>query len=237
MKNALIIFSLFVSFTFSCTPSRFVKPLEKGEHAVQGTFGGPVINVPGVALMPIPFTSIGYGFGIDDKTTVYGGFHTTASAFGVMQMDMGVTRSLLNDSLDYGVSISPGFTAAMDIWENNTKFWPTLDANFYWKYGKKFNPQVDRLDAENYEKGNFFYFGFSNWFELQRTRAHGEPQPHFWIFNPHVGHTFVKKNWLYTMEFKFLAPNVSNERVVTDYAKIFGNRGAMGIYLGVSYKF
>lgn len=222
---------------FSCAPSRFVKPLEKGEHAVQASLGGPVVNVPGVAQMPIPFTSVMYGHGITDNTTVFGGIHTTAAMFGVIQTEIGATRSLLSDTLDYGVSVSPGVTVATDIWENNWKVWPHIDANFYWKYGKKFNKQVDNLNVEDNVESNYFYVGVSNWFELSAERAHGEPQPHRWIWNPHIGHTFVRDRWLYSMEFKVLAPTADNERVVTDYARLTGSSGGMGIYIGVSYKF
>ncbi|MFZ9612450.1 MAG: hypothetical protein ACO29Q_04140, partial [Crocinitomicaceae bacterium] len=54
----------------SCAPARFVEPLKKGQQVITGNFGGPVAKIPGIGAIPIPFTSIGYGRGLTNKTTV-----------------------------------------------------------------------------------------------------------------------------------------------------------------------
>ena len=83
-----------IALTYSCAPSRFVKPLAHKEHAVSASFGGALTNIPGVAIIPIPNTSIGYGYGLKPKTTVYGSWYSTAALFGVFQIDAGFTQSI-----------------------------------------------------------------------------------------------------------------------------------------------
>ena len=105
MKLLKLIF--FLVFLYSCAPSRFVKPLKKNEKALNLSLGGELIRF-GNAVIPVPFTSIVYGQGITDKTTVFGSIHTTSALFGNFQTDVGVVQQLYkNDSLKIGITISP----------------------------------------------------------------------------------------------------------------------------------
>lgn len=63
----------------SCAPARFVEPLKKGQQVITGNFGGPVAKIPGIGAIPIPFTAVGYGYGVTNKTTIFGNVHTTSS--------------------------------------------------------------------------------------------------------------------------------------------------------------
>jgi hypothetical protein len=205
----------------SCAPTRFVQPLEKGQVAVTGHLGGPLIGFGG-ATIPIPFTSLGAGWGISNTTTAFGNLHTTALAYGVVQVEAGVLHSFLRpDGWRPGISAAATANFMADVWEGNTKLFPQLDANAYWTYGKR---------------QNFFYLGTSNWIDLARTRAHEEPQPNHWIFNLQAGHTFVRPKWNWVLEAKYLAPFHSNQNIVVDYAS-FGRTGAIGAYVGVMRKF
>ncbi|MCX8486002.1 MAG: hypothetical protein ORN53_02285, partial [Crocinitomicaceae bacterium] len=73
----------------SCAPALFVEPLKKGQQVITGNFGGPVAKIPGIGAIPIPFTAVGYGYGVTNKTTVFGNLHTTSLAFGIGQTDLG----------------------------------------------------------------------------------------------------------------------------------------------------
>jgi hypothetical protein len=211
---------VFLTF-FSCAPTRFVKPLDKGQTAVTGNIGGPLVGFAGTTI-PIPFTSLGAGYGISNTTTVFGNLHTTALAFGVVQVDAGVLHSLVAQNGYWpGITGSLSANIMTDIHEANTKLFPQLDANAYWNYGPK---------------SNFFYLGTSNWVDLAGTRAHEEPQPNNWIFNLQAGHTFVRPKWNFVLEAKYLAPFHSRQNLVVDYTG-FGNRGAVGTYFGVVRKF
>ncbi len=223
-----------IALTYSCAPSRFVKPLAHKEHAVSASFGGALTNIPGVAIIPIPNTSIGYGYGLKPKTTVYGSWYSTAALFGVFQIDAGFTQSIWTDTLKkMGISVSPAVNFIVDVFEKNARVWPQLDANYYFDY--RTIKSKDKNGDEKLKTNNF-YIGFTNWFELQNLRAHGETQKTRLLFCPQIGHTFERNKWNFSLEVKFLAPYASNKDIVVDYVSPFGNRGGLGTYFGFTYK-
>ncbi|NBO61725.1 MAG: hypothetical protein EBU82_12320, partial [Flavobacteriia bacterium] len=72
----------------ACAPSRYVKPLTQGEHAVQVNVGGPIAKIPGIGAIPMPLTSVGYGYGLKNNLTLFGNLHTTSLLFGVGQLEL-----------------------------------------------------------------------------------------------------------------------------------------------------
>ncbi len=62
---ALLLLSVYCT---SCAPSRFVKPLAKGEQAINVAVGGPVITYSNLPV-PLPLLSATYGYGIDSSLT------------------------------------------------------------------------------------------------------------------------------------------------------------------------
>ena len=211
---------LFIVFAVaSCAPSRFVEPLDKGEWAVGGSFGGPVIDFAG-APIPVPITSIEVGYGLDSTKTIHGGLHTTAMLFGNFQIDAGMTYQFLHQKKWIpNVSASAGFNTIYDFDDKSGKFWPTLDANAFWNYGKR---------------RNYFYTGFNNYFDFTSTLSTGEPQTNHILFSPQIGHVLKGKNrsWELTTELKFLAPYMRNDYAFVPYKSITGNFGAAGFYIG-----
>ena len=99
---------------------------------------------------------------------------------------------------------------------------PQIDLNAIWKYGPK--------------KSHFFYIGASNWFDLSKYKAHDEPQTNAVVFNPHIGNTWQKKNWNFTIEYKIIGVMQSNQDIVVNYAKWHGNYSVPGIFVGFSKK-
>lgn len=232
--SLLITIVIFLLIETSCAPSRYVKPLEHKQHAISGSLGGPMATIPGVATMPLPFTSLGYAYGLKPKTTIYSNWYTTAAIFGVIQFDAGVTQGLWkNETETMGISMSPSVNFYTDLFEHNTRFYPQLDANFYYDYWHK---TKETSKGKQKVKTNNFYIGFSNWFDLKRTKAHNQPQTNHLIFNPQIGHNFERNKWNCTVEVKLLAPYKSNQDIVMDYVSPFGKRGAIGLYFGITYK-
>lgn len=230
-------FLLLTGALFSCSSSRFVEPLAPRQNAVSVDLGGPLVNVPGVATIPLPFTSLTYGRGLNQTTTVYGSWHTTAAVFGVAQFDLGVLKEVWYDrDRHMGITITPSVNFATDVFEHNTKFWPILEANYYWQYNKQGVVQADLLSNRKV-KYNFMYAGISSWFELDGTKAHNEAQNNFAFPMVQVGHTFRRNKWSFSTEFKLMVPYMSNQDIVLDYKSITGERGATGIYLGVIKRF
>lgn len=205
----------------SCAPTKYVRPLEKGELAITGTLGGSVFTNFGYPL-PIPNTSIGAGYGITEKWTGYASFYPTAAAFGDLQFDLGGVYGIMKpEGWRPGISVAPGLNLVTDVWEGNFKIWPQLDANAYWNYGKR---------------RNFAYLGLSSWWELAGKRAHDEPQPQFLLPGFQVGHTFSGERWDFTTEIKMNNFIKSNQNLTIDWSSI-GNHGAIGVYFGVSKRF
>ena len=218
----LVAIVFFIGCVFqNCAPTRFVKPLAKKENAVAANLGGPLIHF-GKAVIPIPFTSIMYGRGLTNSTTVFGSVHTTALLFGNFQTDIGVCQQLYkNDSLKFGVTINPAINMVFDKWNKNFRAWPQLDLNIY---------------KDVFKQKGFVYVGLTNWFELSSKKAHGEVQKNHALINPHIGITYNKNKWAYTFECKFLQMNKKNKPNVPDYVGI-NQRGALGVYLNFARKF
>lgn len=230
---SLIVFLI----TESCGPSRFVVPLRRGDHAVSASFGGPVIEIPEVGNRPIPMSSITYGHGISDNLTAYGSLFTTAAIFGTIQLDAGVTRRLwMNPKGNTGITVSPGLNFAMDIFEFNTKLWPQLDFNYYWKYSKHYRAQEDFLTSKVFTH-NFIYAGLGSWFELSRTKAHEQDQEVRMLPIIQLGHDLTWKRWILKTEVKLIGFNHRNENIVVDYKSVFGDFGATGVYIGITRRF
>ena len=203
----------------SCAPSRFVEPLNKGTWAVGGNFGGPVIDFAG-APIPVPLTAVEVGYGLDSNLTVHGGLHTTSLLFGVGQIDFGATYKFLEQKKYFpNLSASLGGKVAYSPSEKAVEFWPTLDVNAYWNYGKR---------------DSYFYVGVNNYFVLQSRMAFDQPQNQRMIFNPQMGHVFKPKSGGYQFftELKFIAPYLDSDKAFVPYKSIFGTNGATGFYLG-----
>ena len=93
--NRTILIAACVFAISSCAPSRYVRPLEEGQKAITGNLGGPLIKFSGMTI-PLPLTAISLGYGLKDNLTIYGGVHTTALSFGVIQGDFGVVKEFIN---------------------------------------------------------------------------------------------------------------------------------------------
>jgi hypothetical protein len=231
-----IFYALAAFYLSACAPARFVEPLEKGEQVLTGHFGGPVAKVPGIGAIPIPFTSIGYGRGITHTTTLMGALQTTSLAFGVGQFEVGASQRIWkNDRM--GVSGQVNVNFLFDFYTGANRIWPQLDANYYFKYGKEWKPvKLDRFCVEQPKNYNFFYAGMSNWFDFYRIESQGRPNEQLWIPNFQLGHQWIRPKLSYQAEMKILAPTYSNENIVVPYPSILQNRGAMGLYLGITYR-
>ena len=238
MRN-LVYAALIIGYILqSCGPSRFVEPLNKGENAVSATLGGPLTKVPGVATIPMPFTSLTYGRGITNNITVFGSWYSTAAIFGTIQFDAGATMRII-ESKDHkhGLSGMAGFNIATDRWEWNTKIWPQLDVNYYWKYNLRGQTQDDLLTKGGTPRANLLYAGIGTWYEFSGTRSHDVKQSTRVVPMLNIGHSLNGKKWSFTTEIKFIAPFSSNENIVVDYVSLTGNFGATGVYFGVTRRF
>ena len=217
----LLIPLLSICLLFSCAPARFVKPLNKKQHAANISLGGPLIKY-GTATIPIPFLTANYGYGFDSTTTGFASINITSALYGNLQVELGATKQLLQQKKYFpAFSVSPMINV---VYKNKDakKLYPQLAVNAFWEYGTR---------------KNFIYVGIDNWFELSTKRKYDLRQKNQWIFMPMVGHSFSGKKWNFNIEAKIIAPNLSNEKLVVDYVTPLNTKGAFGIYLGYTRKF
>ncbi len=225
MKNYL---SLIISASVmlvtgnSCSSSRFVEPLAKKQHAIGVNLGGPLINFGG-ATIPTPLSSIVYGYGLDSNLTAFGGLHTTSLIFNNFHTDIGLTYKFINQT-KYTPSLSGSLnnTLVTSLRTGTTRYWPQVDLNGYWNFSKR---------------NHFWYVGVSNWFELRNQRANDEVQIKRWLPNPQAGVTFKTKTFQFNIEYKLLAVGINSNDVFVPYQSLSNNKGAMGLYFGVTKTF
>lgn len=235
MRKILFISSICLLWS-SCAPARFVEPLQKGEQVLTGNFGGPLAKVPGIGIIPIPFSSLGYGRGLSNQTTVFGNLHMTSLAFGVGQFELGASQKIWhNDRM--GISSQLNTNILIDFYTSANRIWPQLDANYYFKYGKQSKPeQLDAMCKVYHRNYNMIYAGLSNWFDFYQIEAQGRPNNELWIPCIQIGNQWVRPKWSYQAEIKLLAPNYSNQDIVVPYPSVFETKGATGLYFGITYR-
>jgi hypothetical protein len=213
----------FVKFAFlfsilgmlqSCAPSRYVKPLAKSQQAASFSFGGPLIQFAG-APIPIPFTTLGYAYGVKENITAHGNLHVTSLLFANAQFDLGTTFSLYKKVNTFGITASPALQIAYNL-RNTTglKVWPSLDLNAYFHLC---------------QKPSYLYAGLNSWFELANIKAHQETQKRHILPNLQVGYVVVKTKWQHQFECKYLGIGIPNLPGVVDYIGAAG-KGSFGIY-------
>lgn len=206
---------------WNCAPSRYVKPLAKNQSAASFSFGGPLIKFSG-APIPIPFSTLGYGYGITTQVTAYGNLHSTSLLFGNLQLDAGATVQLYKKENKFGLTASPALQLAYNV-RNKTGFriWPSADVNTYFHFN---------------QKPSYLYAGTNSWFELSGLKAHNEIQQRRVLPNIQLGYVIVKTKWQHQFECKYLGIGIPNLPGVVDYIGISG-KGSLGIYYSLIRKF
>ncbi len=221
MQKIILPYLLIITISMSCAPTRFVKPLNKKQQAINLSVGGPVISYSDLPI-PMPFVTGTYGYGLDSTLTGFGSVNLTSLFHGNIQIELGVTKQLMQQNGIFpGLSINP---VANIIYRNKnaSKIYPQLDINAFWDYNRN---------------RNFIYLGVSNWFELSGKRAFDLKQEKQWLFSPMIGQTFVRKKWNFNVELKIITPNIENNNSTVEYKTPFGTKGALGIYFGYTRKF
>jgi hypothetical protein len=221
MRRITFVLISLVGLLNACGPVRFVKPLEKKQQALNLSLGGALIK-KGSSTISIPFLTATYGYGIDSTVTAFGAINITSALFGNFQTELGGTVQVLKQH-NYlpGLSTTPVINF---ICRNpqTYKFYPQLDINAYWEYAAR---------------KHYFYIGLSNWFELGGKQADDLSQTKRWLYTPLIGHNFNAAKWNVAIEVKVIAPNLSNEKNVVEYKTPFATHGALGTYVGYTYKF
>lgn len=203
-----------------CSTVHGVRPIGKGKVAVEGTLGGPMTKVFG-AYIPLPLTTVGATYGLDDRTDVHAALHPTAAAVaGVAAIDAGVSRELVAWQgarprvMADATAIGAGGDATSAGPEGGFALFlqPTVTAS--WDWGKA--------------RRQSFYTGLTGFSQIV-------PTPHLlgaWV----LGNRFAVKRTSLTTELKWIAPYASSEPIVPEFVSP-GSQGAVSFQLGLGYTF
>ena len=212
-KLFLLIVSLLI---FSCSPSRFVQPLEKDQQALSFHMGGSLIDYSGLTI-PVPLTSITYGNGLKENLTLYGSLHTTSLLFNNLHLEVGgLTKIKHQENWIPAISSALTLNYVSELTLGNTKLWPQMDANFYWN----FKEQKHRL-----------YVGCSAWIDPNLLNDN------IGVIHPHLGYNRRIGKWQLGAELKFLASGYNNSKTFVPYKSLLGDYGATGFYLNITKPF
>lgn len=205
----------------SCSGTRHVVPLKKGEKSASFSLGGPLFKFSGLVI-PLPFTSVTYSHGLSDNLTLTGSVHTTSMLFGVFHFEgSGLTRLYSwNEGLS-GLTISPGFHAMADKWEGNFSFYPYCDLYYYKNTG---------------ENGNHVFGGISLLYDLRSEKAFDVKNTNRAIPYLSAGYKWVRPKFTWTAEVKYINFTRDNRNIVVEYIAP-GHYGALGIYFGITKRF
>jgi hypothetical protein len=197
----------------SCNTTRVVKPLEKGETRIAVDLGGPVVG------FPIPMSSISGAYGISEKLSVFGGFHTTTLAYQSLQFDVGANYSFLETrKWQPGISGSLILNPIIDMRAGNSSLFPETAFNLYWQVRERHVPFV----------------GLTNWYDVAKGTVELEKGK---LMHPalYLGYNYEGPKWIFGIEAKWLNFNKTLMIPQVDHISI-GGKGAAGVYLKVAYR-
>lgn len=203
----------FVACLISCNTSRVVKPLEKGETRVAVDLGGPVVG------FPIPMSSISGAYGISEKLSVFGGFHTTTIAYQSLQFDLGANYSFMEtQKWKPGISGSLILNPIIDMRVGNSSLFPETAFNFYWQLQQRHVP----------------FIGITNWFDVAKGTVELEKGK---LMHPafYLGYNYEGAKWVFGVEVKWL--NFNKELMIPQVEHTsLGGKGAVGVYFKAAYR-
>jgi hypothetical protein len=214
MKYKVILVLLFG--VYSCAPTRFIEPLEEGQHAASFSLGGSLIDYNNTTIA-VPLTSVSYAYGLKKNTSLWTSLHTTSLLFNTLQLDLGGLYQIKSqEGFLPGISKSLQFNYVTELSDGNAKFWPQIDGNAFWKI---------------YDKHRI-HLGYSIWIDTQML-----DEQKIALIHPHLGYSYQKKQWDLGMELKLLAPSYDNTKVFLPYQSILGDKGATGLYFFITKRF
>jgi hypothetical protein len=206
--------------TFSCSPVRSIRPIDKGQSAVSLSLGGPITQV-GKTYIPLPLLCVGYNYGFFETMDIEAGLNFTDVLFGIGNIQVGTNwRPLIPQAFRPGFIISPKLFAMTDFKPKGSRLYPDIGLTAFWNLRKQW----------------YLYGGWDNWIELNTIRDDGNTQNHHWLIAPYVGMDLGSDRWSFQVEIKLYTPNLSNQGRPTKNIGV-GEKGIFGVFLGMSRYF
>ncbi|MCP4809372.1 MAG: hypothetical protein GY913_11660 [Proteobacteria bacterium] len=121
--------------SLACSASHGVRPVGQGNHAVEVSVGGPVARLGGKPI-PIPLSTVGWRYGVHDRSDVHLRLQPTAAALGIWAGDVGASWMLLDQEGRRPAVVTEG---SLLVSGNAAGFrtWGELETLASWELGEK----------------------------------------------------------------------------------------------------
>ena len=211
--------TLLLPALIGCSTVHGVRPLGDNVVAIEISEGGPVTEVFG-GPVPIPLTTVGAAYGIDDLTDVHAAVHpTTIALFGLGAFDVGASRQLLAPK-----GLRPRLMADLTVVSVFGDTDPKLDNGAFGLFAQ---PTLTASWDWAKDGRHALYTGLTAMVQtLPERRVVGAVAVgNLWALSP--------KTHLAT-EVKWIAPYASSLSVVPDY---YTPQGALSLQFGLQARF
>jgi hypothetical protein len=195
-----------------CAVTHAVRPLGRGNAAVHGSLGGPLVEISG-ADVAMPIASVGGGYGLRDDVTATLEADLTAAAFGVAHLAPGVAyHALVRDAGAVPtVTVAAGIHLLTNI--TDTRVAPQASVAMAWRVRRR----------------HLLYVG------ADAALAFGDPTR--LVVGPLLGGELrVGQAWGVALEGKWLAPNYDVAPLAPNWLSP-GSHGYLFVLLGATRYF
>jgi hypothetical protein len=199
--------------SFHCGVTQPVRVAEKGTTRVTASLGGPLLKLAGTGV-PAPYLTVGAIHGVTSDVTAIGRLHATALLFGDLGFDGGVAAALLRQrGFLPEITVRGEFYLFSDLRSGGaTRLYPFLALNASYEVGESV----------------LVYAGAENMIQLRGTEQ---------FVAPLAGVEFpLSQKIAMQVEVKWMAANVSTAHGVFEGYGSLSGRGALGTFVGVTYR-
>lgn len=119
-----------------CAASHFVRPLGKGNGAVDLSVGGPFVKLFGLSL-PVPELTVGGGYGVRDDLDVFAHLDLTALAFGVLHVEPGLALHPIVRDGGWVPTVTVGTSLHLFTNFRDARAVPQLTGALAWRIARK----------------------------------------------------------------------------------------------------
>lgn len=209
----VLISSLLLLLIFSgCSVLTTVRVLEKDHSQINLSVGGPVVP-KSLSTVIVPYTTIGYAYGLQNSLSLAGNFHLISAVFKTPGVDIGaVYRILPQENYIPEITIYPKFYFFKGLREDG---------------GFRFFPSASINGSYNLWGKNLFYFGFDYMMQLTKTE---------YFLTPFLGYEFPLSSRIKMQtELKWMASNADTKHGIFEGENSIGGNGTIGLFIGVNY--
>ncbi len=209
MIKRLQLFFLAILIT-GCGTVSTVRPLEPGQNAVAVSVGGPIVTLPGIGDLPLPYSVLRYRWGVLKSLEAHIGLHPTMLAFGTIGLEAGLSYEII-----HGKKLLPSLVLGA-----NPTFWVNP-----FNVAAGFSPEVEAIFSWIVCDKLLLYSGGQTFFQLEKPYA-------AWAgllgAEYRLGYAGVD------LEVKWYSPTENSEYRVVNFPISPLDQGALGVVLGVT---